>query len=59
MLEYVRKKQKSKKGIQQNTEKVVLKKKKRVYERILEMIQKIFTQQSVEENETKRYIEKC
>ena len=35
MLEYVRKKQKSKKGIQQNTEKVVLKKKKRVYERTL------------------------
>ena len=59
MLEYVRKKQKSKKGIQQNTEKVVLKKKKRVYERILEIIQKNFTQQSVEENETKRYIEKC
>ena len=59
MLEYVRKKQKSKKGIQQNTEKVVLKKKKRVYERILEIIQKNFTQQGVEENETKRYIEKC
>ena len=32
---------------------------KRVHERILEIIQKNFTQQSVEENKTKRYIEKC